>query len=572
MMKNISRLGRACLGVALASATLLSACGDDGGPSIVDQVVGLRFATQPSNGTAGTGFGVVVELLGDDGNVVTSANNPVTLSVGGGATLSGTTTQAATAGRATFSGLTVTQAGTGYVLTATSGPLTSPSTAFVIAPAAASAAQSSVTLTPSTITANTPSSAVFTFKDTYGNPIASLPVTLSTNLAGATFTPASGTTNASGSFTSSFVATAAGSANVTATVGGVQITIPTALTIGPALTYSITTTSNPANGGTVTGAGTVTANAAVSLVATANGGFQFTNWTESGTPVSTSATYAFTATGNRALVANFQVVADPCTPVLLGFPGSVTNTTSGSSCVTFGGPSLVYRFATTGGGHIFQASSTAFTDPWLSVMENPPGTASIAFTNSPTIAFEWLLPAGTYQVRTGSNSSIPGPITLTGTATTGTTGCFSRGFVVGGTFTGQSLVPGDCVFNGTSILRDTYYIRSLKPCVITVTPVGFDARLDIRTDENFGVSDQNAFGVGIPESAALASCSGAGRTLVMHVRAGTDGGVGGNYTITIAIEGGGSLHADQILESPTSAPVSVSRMADVFLQSAVRSQ
>ena len=41
------------------------------------------------------------------------------------------------------------------------------------------------------------------------------------------------------------------------------------------------------------------------MTATANSGCIFSNWTENGNEVSTSASYSFTVTGNRTLVANF---------------------------------------------------------------------------------------------------------------------------------------------------------------------------------------------------------------------------------------------------------------------------
>jgi uncharacterized repeat protein (TIGR02543 family) len=42
------------------------------------------------------------------------------------------------------------------------------------------------------------------------------------------------------------------------------------------------------------------------LTATPANGYAFVNWTENGNQVSTSATYSFTVSGNRTLVANFK--------------------------------------------------------------------------------------------------------------------------------------------------------------------------------------------------------------------------------------------------------------------------
>ncbi len=43
----------------------------------------------------------------------------------------------------------------------------------------------------------------------------------------------------------------------------------------------------------------------MTVTATPNAGYSFVNWTESGTQVSTNASYNFTASTNRTLVANF---------------------------------------------------------------------------------------------------------------------------------------------------------------------------------------------------------------------------------------------------------------------------
>ena len=71
--------------------------------------------------------------------------------------------------------------------------------------------------------------------------------------------------------------------------------------------YEITVTANPTAGGSVTGAGTFQYGQTVTLNATANTGYTFTNWTENGSVVSSSAEYSFTATADRTLVANFSI-------------------------------------------------------------------------------------------------------------------------------------------------------------------------------------------------------------------------------------------------------------------------
>jgi hypothetical protein len=61
-------------------------------------------------------------------------------------------------------------------------------------------------------------------------------------------------------------------------------------------------------GGSTSGGGTINSGDSVTVVAVANAGYTLLNWTEGVAVVSSSASYTFTATANRSLVANFTVV------------------------------------------------------------------------------------------------------------------------------------------------------------------------------------------------------------------------------------------------------------------------
>ena len=69
--------------------------------------------------------------------------------------------------------------------------------------------------------------------------------------------------------------------------------------------FDIVASANPVAGGTVSGAGTYNYGTTAELTATAETGYNFVNWTENDEEVSTDATYSFTVTENRTLVANF---------------------------------------------------------------------------------------------------------------------------------------------------------------------------------------------------------------------------------------------------------------------------
>jgi hypothetical protein len=72
--------------------------------------------------------------------------------------------------------------------------------------------------------------------------------------------------------------------------------------------YTVTVSANPSDGGTVAGGGTYQQGQSCTVTATPNEGYTFTNWTENGNVVSNDATYSFTVTGDRVLVANFDMI------------------------------------------------------------------------------------------------------------------------------------------------------------------------------------------------------------------------------------------------------------------------
>src|ERR1017187_2050258 len=102
--------------------------------SAVGPATHLAFGTQPSSaGTNAPISPVVTVLVEDASNLVVTTDNStvVTLAIGtnpGGGALSGTTMITAVNGVATFSSLSINNAGVGYTLSATSSPAWTPAT------------------------------------------------------------------------------------------------------------------------------------------------------------------------------------------------------------------------------------------------------------------------------------------------------------------------------------------------------------------------------------------------------------------------------------------------------------
>src|SRR5207302_1887529 len=115
----------------------------------------LVFSVEPTNTVAGAAITPAVKITAQDGNGnrATGFTGNITVAIGtnpSSGTLSGTKTVAAVAGVATFPGLSIDKAGTGYTLTATGAGSTT-STAFNIT--AGTATQLVFSVQPSTTTA-----------------------------------------------------------------------------------------------------------------------------------------------------------------------------------------------------------------------------------------------------------------------------------------------------------------------------------------------------------------------------------------------------------------------------------
>ena len=90
-----------------------------------------------------------------------------------------------------------------------------------------------------------------------------------------------------------------------------------------AIAFNISASVNPSNSGTISGAGNYNYGATAELIATPETGYDFVNWTEGESEVSTEATYSFTVDSNRTLVANFELQS-------LDITGSVNPSNSGT--------------------------------------------------------------------------------------------------------------------------------------------------------------------------------------------------------------------------------------------------
>ena len=141
------------------------------------------------------------------------------------------------------------------------------------------------------------------------------------------------------------------------------------INVGNPQTYTITVLADPAEFGTVSGGDTYNQGESCTVIASANEGYIFTHWTENGNEVSNHASYTFTVTSDRTLVANFSVQPQSYTITVTPNPtngGTVRGNGTyqeGQQCTVSATPAAGYVFQkwTENGTDVSTSSSYTFT-------------------------------------------------------------------------------------------------------------------------------------------------------------------------------------------------------------------
>lgn len=171
-------------------------------------------------------------------------------------------------------------------------------------------------------------------------------------------------------------------------------------------TYTISVSANPSNGGTVTGGGTFQQGQSCTVSATAATGYNFLKWTENGQQVSTNANYTFNVTGNRTLVAQFQMqsytISASASPSYGGTVSGGGTYNHGQSCTLTASPATGYTFV-------------KWTKNGTQVSTN----ASYTFTVTGSASYVAHFQANSYTISVSANPSNGGTVSGGGTYTYG---------------------------------------------------------------------------------------------------------------------------------------------------------
>jgi subtilase family serine protease len=292
----------------------------------------LIVATQPqANVTAGSSFGLTIDVEDASGNIVANYSGSVTVAIAsnpGSGTLGGTTTVTVVNGVATFNAINLKKAGNGYTLQATSGSLTSVTTRSFNVVAGAAAQLGISTAPPPSVQAGSPFGLTVAIEDTYGNTVSSATGSVSIALSS---NPGNGTLN--GALTATLV-------NGVATFSGLTLN---ALGTG----YTIQATSSGL-GSVTTSPFNVVAGAAAALVLTSQPGSSVTAGSGFGLSVTVKDAFGNVVSSYNGSV-NLAISSNPGGSTLSG----TTTVTVANGVASFNGLTLNKA----GTGYTLQASS-----------------------------------------------------------------------------------------------------------------------------------------------------------------------------------------------------------------------
>jgi len=136
----------------------------------------------------------------------------------------------------------------------------------------------------------------------------------------------------------------------------------------PKVEFTVTLSSNPILGGITIGNGTFPKDTLVTVTATPNAGYTFTNWTNGAAIASISPIYTFPLIKNTVLVANFTPVVVVKYTVTLSSKPIVGGTTTGagqflagSSVTVAATPNVGYTFVNWTKGAVIASTSSSYT-------------------------------------------------------------------------------------------------------------------------------------------------------------------------------------------------------------------
>ncbi|MBR5725822.1 MAG: dockerin type I repeat-containing protein, partial [Muribaculaceae bacterium] len=278
--------------------------------------------------------------------------------------------------------------------------------------------------------------------------------------------------------------------------------------------FDVTVTANPTEGGTVTGGGTYDYGTSVTIVATANTGYTFINWTKNGTVVSTNPTYSFTVTENASYVANFELKSYTITATADPIEGG---TVTGAGTYNHGATATLTATANTGYTFI------NWTEDGTVVSTEQTYSFSVTEDASYVANFE----LNSYTITATANPTEGGTVTGAGTYNHGATATLTATANTGYTFINWTedgtVVSTEQTYSFT-VTEDASYVANFELNSYTITVTADPA--DGGTVTGAGTYDHGA-------TATLTATANTGYTFINWTKHGTIISTNPTYSFTV---------------------------------------
>ena len=267
-----------------------------------------------------------------------------------------------------------------------------------------------------------------------------------------------------------------------------------------------------------TDSGTFNYGQTCTVTATPNSGYQFVNWTENGTAVSSSATYSFTVTSNRDLVAHFTNQTQSYTIAVSANPtngGTVTGGgtfSQGQSCTVVAAPNANYTFNNWTENGTVVSTNTSYT-----FTVNGNRTLVANFTYTPP----------TYTVAVSANPTNGGTVTGGGTFQQGQSCTVNATANTGYTFTNWTE-------NGTVVSTNAQYtftVSGNRALVANFTINTYTINVSANPTAGGTVSGGGTFTYG--QSCTVNATAATGYTFTNWTENGTVVSTNAHYTFTV---------------------------------------
>ena len=250
------------------------------------------------------------------------------------------------------------------------------------------------------------------------------------------------------------------------------------------------------------------------LTATPNTGYVFNNWKENGSVVSTNATYSFTVTGDRTLVANFGLSTFAITATANPATGG---TITGAGNYTYGSNATLTAAAST--GYTF----VNWTKNGVVVSSNP--TYSFQVTEAGDYVANFVL--NSYEITVSANPSEGGTVTGAGTYEHGASVALTATANDGYTFTNWKK-------NGTVVSTNatyTFTATATASYVATFTLNSYTIAATANPTEGGTVTGAGTYNQGA--TASLTATANDGYTFVNWTENGTQVSTEANYSFIV---------------------------------------